>query len=1145
MVVQRTLFIILLTFLCSYTHNEVEAQTSPSINNVLSDGNIYRIEVNQRGIYKITGRWLQQNIDQLPTQISFSSLALYTIESGPLKHNTNFEETERLKQISICINDLDNNDLFSSDDEIMFYAEGVDKLKINESSGRPELLKNPFATKNFVFLKIGNIGIQNVAKVESEIKNIVNPTTEYLHSYIYHEDKVNLLDDFRSTQGSGQEWYSDQLTNISSFSIQDKLNWPTGPLRDVRINATFAGRSKSKETITLSINDQPNDKDFSPVNTSDIEALYARRVQLPIEVDRLSQVDDISISFSKNDEDAKLWLDQVTLEGIRKASYNGQPFFVNNFLNKSGIEVYDGLIIESTDKIDIWDITNIEDAIIKITSVNNNNSYTVSIDESSTQELIVFSMDDVLEPISITSIDSKNILENGNVDLLIITPELFNESAIKLQTHRLENDNLSSLIVTPQEIYDVYSSGRQDPTAIRNYIRDLYRSFASFKYVILLGDATFDYRHINKEYPNDNFVPTFETFNSLDPLLSFPSDDYYALLDDDENGILSGDLDISIGRITVRNIAEADNVINKIIAYDTEANKESIDNWKTQVVFLADDEDNNLHINDADIIANEVAEDFPLVNQEKIYFDAFRQESTPGGNRYPSATERLNTVVDQGALIINYLGHGGPNGWAQERVLKIDDINSWNNFDRLPLIVTATCSFTGFDDPSMTTAGEATLLNPSGGALSLFTTVRSVYASKNFQLTRSVFRQMFKKEEGEFLRIGEIMRRAKNDNPSDNSNARKFFLIGDPTIKLSVPPLEIITNRINGTSLSTTEETRVSALDPVLLNASIRSAQGELINDYNGLVDIVIYDKPSETRTIANDNRSFVKSFKTQRNVIYRGRSKVENGEINVSFTVPIDIDYSVGASKVSYYAVSDEYGDAAGFSEQLFIGGPAVNPIVDDQPPVVEVYLNDRTFTNDSEVPRTNQVIVDISDDYGLNLSSTGIGHEITATIDGDSKTTMFLNELLEGQLDDPRAGSLVFNINDLEIGRHTLTVKAFDVANNVGETTISFIVSDDIARHITSIENIPNPAKDETTFYINHDIIEQNIDVSMEVYNLSGQLIESLNRKTISRDGIIELNWRPYHAKAGTFVCYFTLSADSVGDNRLTAAKKVILLK
>lgn len=195
--------------------------------------------------------------------------------------------------------------------------------------------------------------------------------------------------------------------------------------------------------------------------------------------------------------------------------------------------------------------------------------------------------------------------------------------------------------------------------------------------------------------------------------------------------------------------------------------------------------------------------------------------------------------------------------------------------------------------------------------------------------------------------------------------------------------------------------------------------------------------------------------------------------------------------------------------------------------------------------MPSSNLVIVDLTDDFGLNLSSTGIGHEITATLDDDSRTTLFLNELLEGRLDDQRSGTLAFNIDNLSLGPHTLTVKAFDVANNVGETTISFVVSDNIEREILSIENRPNPVENQTTFSIMHDIIDDDINVTMDVYNLSGQLMESQKKNVISRDGIIEIEWTPYHAKSGTFVCYFTLNSDSTGDNRLTTAKKVVLLK
>ena len=749
----------------------------------------------------------------------------------------------------------------------------------------------------------------------------------------------------------------------------------------------------------------------------------------------------------------------------------------------------------------------------------------------------------MLIPSSISAVDNFDLIDNANVDMIILSQQLTNTAAQNLLVHR-RGQNITSLIVDPQEIYDLYSSGKQDPTAIRNYVRELYNTYSRFNFLLLLGDASFDYRYINKQHPNNNLIPTFETFSSLDPLLSFPSDDYFALLDNDENGTLRGDLDINVGRLTVSNSAEANAVINKIISYDQRSDE--LSSWKTHIAFLADDEDNNLHINDADRIAQEVANNYPLLNQDKIYFDAFRQESTPGGNRYPLATDKLNTTAERGALIINYLGHGGPNGWGQERVLKIDDINGWTNLNRLPLIITATCSFTGFDNPAIISAGEAALLNPTGGALSLFTTVRSVFASKNFQLTRSVFRQIFEQENGQYLPLGEIMRRAKNSNPNDNTNARKFFLIGDPSIRLSLPNLIIKTDKINGIEVEDDiPSEQLSALDEIHLEASVRSVEGSLLSDYNGEVEIVVYDKASNAQTIANDARSFIKSYETQQNIIYQGKAKVINGKIIVSFTVPVDIDYQIGSAKITYYSSSNQNIEAAGFNNQLTIGGASKSPITDDQPPQIRAYLNDRFFTDGDEVPTSNLVIIDITDDFGINVSSTGIGHEITATLDNDSQSTIFLNQFFNSSSEDSRGGVVMFNLENLSFGKHSLKIKAFDVANNFSEEIIEFVVSEDIGRAISKIINKPNPVIDQTTFEIYHDFLDQEISISMVVTDVMGRVIETLSMPNVSKEGISTLTWAPKMIRPGTFVCYFTLKPSTSGETEISMAKKVILLK
>ncbi len=1142
----NTLFLILLTHLmpvwCTSGVNEISLQ--PDTNNIFEDGTVYKIGIQSSGIYQISASWLTSQLDTELEQISSSTIQIYGIKSGPLRDDTEYDETERLVSFSIDISD-NGDGIFDNNDFILFYAEGPDRVEYDLESGIVNRIKNPYSDINYVFLKIHDRDIvdQNIV-LEEFPKAITNESNLHLYYDFYHEDKINLLDQYESTQGSGQNWYGDELTNLKTYDLKSKLEIPSEGLSNALLTAAFAVRSSQREDVSIITGSLIEEVGISPVNTSDIEARYARQRVVNQEVSILNSNDALSITYNKATDNARLWFDYASLQGETPAIYRSEQTFFNNYNLVSRPEVFDGLQINSNQDITFWDVTDPSD-IIRKNKINQGTSVSIAVSPSIPESYIGFREADIKIPESAALVLPADIISTADVDLIIITPDILQSSAEELQNHRLSHDNLASLIVSPEEIYNLYSSGRQDPTAIRNYARDLYQNYPRFSYLLLLGDASFDYRHINKNYPANNLVPTYETLNSLDPILSFPADDYYALLDDGENGQLRGDLDISVGRLTVADNAEAASVIKKIITYD-EPSKE-IDNWKTKVVFVADDEDNNLHINDADIIATEMAKDFPLANQEKIYMDAFRQESTPGGNRYPTVTNELNKNIEQGALVVNYLGHGGPTGWAQERILKVDDINSYSNIDKLPLIITATCSFTGFDDASEITAGEAALLNPIGGAVSLFTTVRSVYASKNFQLTRSVFRQLWQKENGSYLTIGEIMRRAKNDNPSDNTNSRKFFLIGDPTLKLSIPSFDIVTEQINDIDLSNINaEIRLSALDVVSLQATVRQPDGRVAAGYNGKVDIVVYDKPTEVNTFGNDRSSFVKSFQLQQNVIYKGRATVKNGEIKTSFTIPVDIDYSVGKAKVSYYALSDDKIEAAGYTEQLSVGGDAAQPVTDNQPPVVKAYLNDRNFTDGAIVPASNVVIVDLTDDYGLNLSSTAIGHEITAVIDGETKSTIFLNEFIEGDEKDPTAGSIIFNMEDLSIGPHTLTIKAFDIANNPGEVTISFIVSNDIERSIQSIILAPNPiTTGETTITIAHDLIESDIQVTLEAYSASGQRIEKVVESVVSRDGQLSFVWKPRCDINGILICYLTLKSISNPDNVVSGVKKVILLK
>jgi len=319
----------------------------------------------------------------------------------------------------------------------------------------------------------------------------------------------------------------------------------------------------------------------------------------------------------------------------------------------------------------------------------------------------------------------------------------------------------------------------------------------------------------------------------------------------------------------VQTLEEANNLVDKVIHYETASS--TLGDWRLRVGFTADDEDSNLHINQADEIARKVEGNEPIVNQEKVYFDAFQQISTPGGQRYPQAETTLKENIFKGQLILNYLGHGGNKGWAQERVLKLSDIEAWNNPDKMPVLITATCSFTSYDDPTIVSAGEAAILKEKSGAIALFTTTRAVYASQNKKLTEAAFDTIFSADNGTNIRLGEILRRAKNSVDTVNVNSRKFALMGDPTMRLAYPQNRITIDKINGKDLSEIAQDTFGALEKIEITGRVTDFVNNPMLDFNGRLDLTLFDKSTPISTLANDGSSSTKVFKLRNNILFKG----------------------------------------------------------------------------------------------------------------------------------------------------------------------------------------------------------------------------------------------------------------------------------
>ena len=701
----------------------------------------------------------------------------------------------------------------------------------------------------------------------------------------------------------------------------------------------------------------------------------------------------------------------------------------------------------------------------------------------------------ILEGDDVGPVPNQNLHGLQGRNYVVVSHPEYISFARSLAAHRHDRDGLDTVVVTPGQIYKEFSSGKPDVSAIRDFLKMLYDRAATQedmpKYVLLYGDGS--YHNKGRDENNTNFILTYQSPNSLSPVSSFVTDDFFGLLDDDEGGS-SGLMDIGIGRFPVSTEEQARNAMTKTISYDQ---LDKMGDWRNVVCFIGDDQDYNLHMRQADELADYVETNYPSFSIGKIYLDAYPQISTPSGKRYPDVNEALNQRVNKGALIINYTGHGGENGLAHERILTINDIVSWQNRDKLPLFMTATCEFSRFDDYEHTSAGELVFLNPEGGGIALFSTTRLVYAGPNHVLNERFYEHVFTRDDQHRnYRLGDIMRLTKND-VSAGINKLNFTLLGDPAVELAYPKNRIRVLTINETDVTQATDT-LKALGKVTITGSVEDELGNALSTFNGIIYPTVYDKKSEIKTLSNDGDPEM-TFSLRDRILYKGKASVTNGNFSVNFIVPKDISYNYDYGKLSFYA-ADNSADASGSYEQVIIGGSADSVANDTDGPDIQIYMNDEHFVFGGMTDADPQLLVFVSDSNGINTIGSGIGHDITAIMDQQTTQTIVLNDFYEADTDSYQSGKIRYPLKSLEAGQHHLKVKVWDVYNNSSEQYIEFVVNTEQDLVLKHVLNYPNPFTTHTQFFFEHNQPDTDLEVLIQVFTVSGKLVKTLERQVTS---------------------------------------------
>jgi hypothetical protein len=661
------------------------------------------------------------------------------------------------------------------------------------------------------------------------------------------------------------------------------------------------------------------------------------------------------------------------------------------------------------------------------------------------------------------------------------------------------------------------------------------------RYLLLFGDASYDYKNLTAE--DNNMVPAYESRESLKSAASFVTDDFFGCLDDDEGSNGSGTMDIGVGRFPVQTVEEAEAMVDKTFHYMM-PDRENYGPWRNSVVYIADDEDNNIHLGQAEGLVSITDSLGTVYNVNKIYLDAYLQQQTPSGIRYPDVNAAIDKAVNDGCLIINYTGHGGETGWAAEKVLDIPAIQAYKNITHMPAFVTATCEFSRYDDPGLVSAGELVFLNPEGAGIGLFTTTRLAYSQSNYALNKRFYYEAFVIDSlsGEYPRMGDLIRVAKT--PS-NQNIKNFVLLGDPALMLAYPKMQVrtdsITNDVSGEPVDT-----LHALSRVTISGHVEDLQGNKLEGFNGVLYPSVFDKPVRYKTRGNDPTSKIVDFYIQDKVIYKGEISITKGEFSFTFVVPLDISYQYGEGKISYYALDTvNLTDAHGY-DPVWIGGSDSLAIADDVGPSIELYLNTLSFISGDITTPDPMLIARLYDESGINTVGNGIGHDLVAIVDDNYQEPLILNDQFTPETDSYQKGQILYRLGTLSNGTHTLTLKAWDVLNNSSEKTIEFQVNVGARLAISNVHNRPNPFRESTEFVFEHNKPGSALEVTIRVYSLMGQHMTTLHysiEPESTESGLLYWNGRDASGNelpSGLYVYHLQVESD---DGYLSSTSQKLL--
>jgi hypothetical protein len=1062
-------------------------------NSVLAEGEWVKFEAEEEGIYKIDFNFLS-SMGFDPVLVDPRTIKIYNNGGKVLSENVNDPRPNDLVENAIKVIGEDDGK-FDQSDYILFYGRGSSFWDYDTTEREIKRYNHTYSKYNYFWITYGgNNGKRMLDKPGLNTTPEFNQNSTFAFAD-FEDDKINI-------GKTGREYYGDDFSQaILSRTYINTLN---GRLASKPINYHFRFANGSSESLTLKVmennsvifNQVLNGYGGSSYTVGVLHDRYAvfssslpdnRSVLnfsiVPTSVTTVGYLDYFEISYTK---ELKAFNDRVMF--FSKDTTAVIEFSLHDFTS-TNIEVFD-----VTDNANVKMVTN-------FTLLSGGESkFQILETQGKVSKYFAVANQKYFTPINPVSVGSSNLrgIQEG-AKYIIITPKLFLNAANRLKAYR-ENEALipvSTIVVDVEQIYNEFSSGVLDVSAIRDFIKYGYDNWdITPQYVLLLGKGTFDYKNIAGF--DDNFIPTWQTTESLRLLSSYTSDDFFVNVDGTDANI-----DIAPGRITASNETEANNYITKVIDYEQNSKRGL---WKNLITLVADDGRTSTtyegaeHTRPSEIIANDkLPSSYDI---KKIYLADYPVVITGAGRRKPDVNEELINTINNGTLLINYIGHGSPELWAHEVVFeKSVSIPQLHNSEYF-FLVAATCDFAYYDIPNFESGAEELLFLENAGSIGSFNSARLVFSGQNHLLNYQFLSDVFASPRDTLNLIRTLGVSYFNTRQSFNgTNDRKYHLFGDPALRLQVPQYEGNIDTINGQSLIA--DVQIRALSKTEIAGTILTTENEKWDDFNGEGILTIFDSERIKLLEQIDNYPMV----IQGGVIFRGSVSVNNGEFNTNFVVPKDISYENKNGKVIFYFFDDDE-DGLAFTKQIIVGGTDTTVIDDGNGPEIEIFFDDATFYNAYLVGPDPKLIVKLSDETGLNTTGTGVGHKLEGILNDDEAAPIDFTNFFKGELDaGGTAGEIIYEFVKMDEGDYSLLVKAWDVFNNFNSEESFFTVVSDDQLVVRDVYNYPNPFSNNTTFTFQHNL-NSAIDVNVKVYTIAGRMIKQIDVQNVDQK-FVKLNW------------------------------------